>query len=83
MSVLPSQYLINGTLRRRNPSLSVTHKHTLSGNVWQGKHRIPSLLANALYKIYITRSNNFQEKDLQDLRFLTEKGSNLFHISRM
>jgi len=31
----------------------------------------------------VTRSNNFQEKDLQDLHFLTEKGSNLLHISGM
>jgi hypothetical protein len=83
MAVLPLHYLVNGTLRRRNPSLSVTHKHTLSGNVWKGKRHIPRLLANALYKFHITRSNNFQEKELQDLRFLTEKGSNLFHISSM
>jgi len=48
MAVLPLHYLVNGTLRRRNPSLCVTHKHTLSGNVWQENHRIPSLLANAL-----------------------------------
>jgi len=83
MAVLSLHYLVNGTLRRRNLSLSVTHKHALSGNVWQEKQHIPSLLANALYKLYITSSNNFQEKDLQDLCFLTEKGSNLFHIIGM
>jgi hypothetical protein len=69
MAVLFLHYLVNGTQRRRNPSRSGTHKPALSGNVWQEKHRIPSLLTNALYKLYITRSNNFQEKDLQDLIF--------------
>ena len=79
--VLPLHYLVNRTLRRRNPSLSVAYKHTLSGNVWQEKHRIPSSLTNALCKLYVTHSNNFQEKDLQDLPVLKEKGSNFFFIS--
>jgi hypothetical protein len=48
-------------------SLSLTHTHThthahtdvSNDEVWQEIHRMPSLLADAPYKLYVTRSNNF------------------------
>jgi DNA-binding protein H-NS len=34
-----------------------TLRHASSGKVWQGIVRLPSLLANALYKVYKTQNN--------------------------
>ena len=60
-SMCVSLSLTHPRARARARAHTHTHTHTNVSNdeVWQEIHRMPSLLADAPYKLYVTRSKHF------------------------
>lgn len=77
-----------GMTRLRNTAFCVcvrARMYASNGDVWQKILRKPSILGDALYKLYVPHTNTFLGKVTLTtfLSLLTEKESNFLHFSSM